>query len=114
VSCCAPRSTTGTGCDARFPAFFAGAHALLARAPVETPMRLAPFEGLRVSGLLWPEARERLADSAFVTVERAGHGQVILFAGEPGFRGFHRASARLLANAIVYGPGAGASPPVPR
>jgi hypothetical protein len=38
---------------------------------------------MRLSGLLWPEARERLADSAYLTVERLGNGQVILFASSP-------------------------------
>jgi hypothetical protein len=60
---------------------------------------------------MWPEARERIADSAYCTVERMGSGQVILFASSPVFRDWFRGTARLLANAIVYGPGAGASQP---
>ncbi|NUP98171.1 MAG: hypothetical protein HUU28_18600 [Planctomycetaceae bacterium] len=73
-------------------------------------MRLAPSADVRLSGLLWPEARARLADSAYLTVERRGFGQVILFAAQPGFRGFHRGTNRLFLNAVVYGPGLGAQP----
>jgi hypothetical protein len=67
---------------------------------------------LRMGGLLWPEAADRLAGSAYLTRERVGHGQVILFASGPTFRGAARGTARLFANAIVCGPGMGASQPV--
>ena len=52
------------------------------------PAARARAEGMRaLAGLLWPEAALRLADSAAVTVERVGSGQVILFAQDPIFRG---------------------------
>ena len=53
---------------------------------------------VRMSGLVWPEASQRIANSAYLTRERIGDGQVILFSGEPN---------RLWLNAIVYGPGLG-------
>lgn len=62
---------------------------------------------LRMSGLLWPEASQRLANSAYLTRERKGKGQIILFAGQPSFRGSTMASNRLLLNALVYGSGLG-------
>ena len=67
---------------------------------------------LRMSGLLWPEAAQRIANSAYLTHESVGHGQVILFASEPVFRGAALGTNRLLLNAIVYGPGLGADPVV--
>jgi hypothetical protein len=67
---------------------------------------------LRMSGLLWPEAAHRLAHAAWVTRERVGHGQVILFASSPDFRGATRGMARVLQNAVVYGPGLGADQPL--
>jgi len=67
---------------------------------------------LRMSGLFWPEAGQRLANSAAVTRESLGRGQVILFAGSPNFRAATRGTARLLANAMVYGPGFGTVPTV--
>ena len=36
-------------------------------------------------------------------------GQVILFAGQPNFRAYFRGTERLLANAILFGPGLGTS-----
>jgi hypothetical protein len=100
------------GCNAGLPVFFDGAPVLLARDPVSTPVRLAPAADLRLAGLVWPEARERLAESAWLTRERLGRGQVILFAAHPAFRGMYAGSARLLSNAVVYGPGLGADAPV--
>lgn len=62
---------------------------------------------LRMSGLLWPEAGQRIANSAYLTREQKGHGQIILFASQPVFRGSTLATNRLLLNALVYGSGLG-------
>ncbi len=62
---------------------------------------------LRMSGLLWPEAAQRIANSAYLTREPKGHGQIILFAAQPVFRGATLGTNRLLLNAMVYGPGMG-------
>ena len=62
---------------------------------------------VRMSGLVWPEASQRIANSAYLTRERIGNGQVILFSGEPNFRGATLGTNRLWLNAIVYGPGLG-------
>jgi hypothetical protein len=67
---------------------------------------------LRMSGLLWPEATHRLAHAAYLTRESVGDGQVILFADSPNFRASTLGTARLLMNAIVYGPGFGARQPI--
>lgn len=67
---------------------------------------------LRMSGLLWPEAAHRLANAAYLTRERHGRGQIILFSSSPNFRASTLASARLALNAIVYGPGLGTSPTI--
>jgi zinc carboxypeptidase len=101
------------GCGAELPIFFDGSLALFSRTPVHTAIRFAPAAKLRLAGLVWPEARERLAESAYLTVERKGRGQVILFAAQPNFRGSCKAGARLLSNAVVYGPGVGADQPLP-
>jgi len=103
--------TAGTG--AEMAVFYAGSSVFLSKDPVRTPVRLAGANGLRLSGLLWPEARERIADSAWLTVERVGNGQVILFASMPGYRMIFRGTGRLLANAAIFGPGRGASQPLP-
>ena len=67
---------------------------------------------LRMSGLLWPEASQRIANSAFLTRERKGNGQIIMFAAQPVFRGSTMATNRLLLNALVYGSGLGTNQPI--
>ena len=64
---------------------------------------------VRMSGLVWPEASNRIANSAYLTQERYGKGQIILFAGEPNFRGSALGTNRIWLNAIVYGSGLGTS-----
>ena len=85
----------------------------MSKYPVRTPVRLADENELRLSGLLWPEARERLARSAYATVERIGYGQVVLFASDPLFRGYLEGTGRMFLNAVLLGPGLGTSQPVP-
>jgi hypothetical protein len=94
------------------PVFFGGTEVLWHRGT--TPARLEAGEDLRLGGLLWPEARERLEHGAYATVESVGAGQLILFAADPVFRGYHLGTARLFSNAVVYGPGLGARTAVPR
>ncbi len=109
-----PESWLTSGCGPRLPVLVEGEAAFMTREPIRTPVRLAGAAELRLAGLLWPEARERLERTAWLAAERRGHGQVILFAAQPGFRGTHVATARLLANAVVLGPGLGADLPLPR
>jgi len=65
---------------------------------------------VRMSGLVWPEASARIANSAYLTQERYGKGQIILFSGEPNFRGSSLGTNRLWLNSVVYGSGLGTSP----
>jgi hypothetical protein len=48
-----------------------------------------------------------MAWTAYATREGKGRGQIILFEGEPVFRGSFRGSERLFLNAILLGPGFG-------
>jgi hypothetical protein len=85
-----------------------GRTALLAKYPeARTIGRFSPPSGIRISGLLWPEARVRMARTSFVTQEQVGNGQIILFAAQPNFRAFFRDAERLLINALLYGPALG-------
>jgi len=101
------------GCASRLPVFVAGDKVFMSKGPVRTPARMESIDTLRLSGLLWPEARARLADTAYATVERKGRGQVILFASDPFFRGYLEGTGRLYLNALILGPGLGTSQPVP-
>ena len=113
--------------------YYGSAGVLMAESGVEAPIRfgvLSPSDDataarrvgwgpvpagqdlhLRMSGLLWPEAAVRIANSAFVTREGRGNGQVILFGVSPTFRGATHGAARILMNALIFGPGFGASQP---
>ena len=101
-----------SGCDATLPVPIADSRAFLASAPTETAVRLTSSDRLRLGGLLWPEYRERVADSAWLMRESRGNGQLVLFAGMPAFRGHSLATGRLFANAVIYGPGLGADQPI--
>jgi hypothetical protein len=67
---------------------------------------------VRMSGLLWPEAVERIANSACLAREEVGDGQVILFASDPIFRASTPGTTRLFINALVCGPGMGTDQPI--
>ncbi len=98
------------GMGDKIPAMMTSSAAFVAKYPsVRTVGRFAPAHTLRISGLLWPEARLRLANTPYCTQESMGMGQVILFAGQPNFRAYFRGTERLLANAILFGPGLGTS-----
>ncbi|HEX5759755.1 MAG TPA: M14 family zinc carboxypeptidase [Thermoanaerobaculia bacterium] len=60
-----------------------------------------------VAGFAWPEAEERLAGALLVGSERVGAGSLVLFAQDPSFRLFWRATTPLLLNAVLYGPSIG-------
>ena len=97
------------GAGERLPLLFTGRDAWLANPGVEVAGSFAGLEDLHLSGLLWPEGAGRLARTAWLTRERRGKGQVIIFTSDPVIRGFTLGSRRLLINAIVLGPGFGAS-----
>ena len=109
-------------------ALFSNSPILMSKLPVEAPLRVGVYnradgdaglvgwapvpEGqelrVRAGGLLWPEARDRIASAAYVTRESVGRGQVILFAHPPAFRAAQVGTMRVLENALILGPGLGA------
>lgn len=98
------------GMGEKVPVMMGTSTVLMAKLPsVRSVARFAPPKNLRIAGLLWPEARLRLANSSYCTRESTGQGQIILFADQPNFRAFFRGAERLLSNAILYGPGLGTS-----
>jgi hypothetical protein len=82
----------------------------LAKTGVQVAGRFAPRDRIRLSGLLWPEARARWSETSFVTREGRGNGQIVLFADSPNFRAYFHGGERLLLNAIFLGPGFGTTP----
>lgn len=136
---CSAKGWLSLGCEGYLPVLVDAGSPLLAGEGVEAPFRFGVFQAdgqgatpgrhwsrfgwagippghallLRMGGLLWPEAQERLANSAWVAREASGRGQVIVFASEPAFRGATAGMRRVLGNAVVLGPGLGASAPIP-
>ncbi len=101
------------GLGERLPVIVYGSYVYLSKPPVETALRFMDETDIRLSGLAWPEARNRWANSAYCTRESKGRGQVILFATHPDLRSFFYGSKRLLVNSILLGPGMGARWSVP-
>ena len=104
-----PEHWLSFGCGDYVPVLYNTGNVFMAKKPIKTAGRLAEESKLRLGGLLWPEAKSRIAESAWVTQESYGKGQIIIFATEPHFRGYFRASERVLLNAIYLGPGMGTS-----
>lgn len=102
-----------SGAGNRLPAQVFTSYALMADYPVDTVGRFAAEPDIRISGLMWPEAKTRWAGTAYLTREARGKGQIILFLNEPYFRAQCLGTGRLLMNAIVFGPGLGTSRPQP-
>jgi len=103
----------GFGLHDKLPVMFWGNNAFMSKHPVRTVVRLADKDQLRLSGLLWPEAGQRLANTAYATVEPVGRGQIILFATDPTYRMWLACMQRLFLNATLLGPGMGTSQPPP-
>ncbi|MFO1050963.1 MAG: M14 metallopeptidase family protein [Planctomycetota bacterium] len=102
--------------DAReFVAFGAGeaVNVLSTEREIYLPLKLdqgtnvgvfAPRNELLQSGFAWNEKLDQLAQKAWVVRQPHGKGHVIAFAEDPVFRGFCRASERLLLDAVFFGP----------
>jgi len=103
----------GFGLGDKLPVMFRGDNAFMSKHPVRTPVRVAGADELRLSGLLWTEARQRIAQTAYATTESVGRGQIILFATDPTYRMWMPGAQRLFLNAVLLGPGMGASQPLP-
>jgi Zinc carboxypeptidase len=80
---------------------------------VFTPIRLdkgsnvgvyADKDHLVASGLVWDDARDLLAEKAYLIEEPIGRGRVVAFAEDPNYRAFVESSELLFVNAVLLGP----------
>ncbi len=99
------------GLTDKIPTIIYTSYALLAKEPVQVSARFSDTTKIRLSGLLWPEARQRWANTAYATREASGNGQIILFAGEPTWRSYFYETERMLINSMLLGPGFGTRQP---
>jgi Zinc carboxypeptidase len=95
------------GLPAAPPVLVEGSTVLLPSGDPHRDVLVAASQDLVLAGLAWPEARQRLAGSLLVGIEQHGSGSIVLFAQEPDFRLFWRATAPLFLNAVMYGPALG-------
>ncbi|MFH1279070.1 MAG: M14 family zinc carboxypeptidase [Candidatus Eisenbacteria bacterium] len=102
------------GVGDRVPVLLRTDLALVSRQPARAVGRFAGADRLRLSGLLWPEARERRAHTSYLVREKVGDGQVISFLGNPAYRAYFHGTGRLFTNAVLLGPALGTSPRVDR
>ncbi|HEY1403823.1 MAG TPA: hypothetical protein VGB05_06835, partial [Pyrinomonadaceae bacterium] len=62
-------------------------------------------QSLRLAGFIWPNNTERLLrGTAHVIEEPTGRGHVVLYAEDPNYRGFWRATTRLFFNSFLFQP----------
>ena len=61
-------------------------------------------ERLVASGLVWDEARDQLAQKAFLIHQPLGAGHLVAFAEDPNYRAFAEATELLFINAVLLGP----------
>jgi len=87
--------------------WFGGRDTIVAASPVTVSARFPGIDRMHLGGLLWPEGAARMANTAYVTREAVGKGQVILFAANPTFRRWMKDSERMFCNAVLLGPGLG-------
>ena len=64
----------------------------------------ATKDRLVASGLVWDEARDQLAQKAFLVEQPVGEGHIIAFAEDPNYRAFAEATELLFINGVLLGP----------
>ncbi|RPJ60902.1 MAG: hypothetical protein EHM23_08705 [Acidobacteria bacterium] len=64
----------------------------------------AKADQLMLSGFSWTDAREQLAEKAYLMNQPLGSGHIVAFAEDPGYRAFCDGLNILLFNAIFLGP----------
>ena len=89
------------------PIMVRGSYSYVTKKSGSVAGRFGDYENVKLSGILWPEARERWAESVYSARESVGKGQVVMFATDPNFRGYFLGGERMLLNAVLLGPGFG-------
>ena len=64
----------------------------------------AKKDRLVAGGLVWEEARDQLAEKAYLVEQSLGRGHVVAFAEDPNYRAFTEATELLFINAVLLGP----------
>jgi hypothetical protein len=94
----------GAGTDGRADRAFALHEGGLVFEPAEGVETVAYFPDAltRISGVISPPNLKRLEEGSWLVTKRLGRGNVVLFADDPLFRLFWRASQPMFVNALLY------------
>ncbi|MFQ5719696.1 MAG: M14 family zinc carboxypeptidase [Acidobacteriota bacterium] len=66
--------------------------------------RFVDQDRLRMAGVVWPEARDRLAGTPWLVREKHGRGTIVLFASDPVFRGAWDGLRALFTQVVLVEP----------
>jgi hypothetical protein len=83
------------------PWIFSGKTILLQTGDPRIDLLMVRRQDPLLAGLIWPEAEKRISGALLVARERVGKGDLVLFAQEPNFRSYWRASMPFFCNAIL-------------
>ncbi len=86
---------------------YEGSLVLSATGDPQKDVLVAADEHPVIAGFAFPEAEQRLSGSLLVGTESRGKGALVLFAEDPDYRLFWRATAPIFLNALLYGPSLG-------
>ena len=89
------------------PVLYEGSTVLRTLGDPRKDVLVALDESPVVAGFAWPEAEERLSGSLLVGMEPRGSGAIVLFAQDPAYRLFWRATTPIFLNAVLFGPSLG-------
>jgi hypothetical protein len=89
------------------PVLFEGTTVLRPMGDPRKDVLVAVDETPVLAGFAWPEAEERLSGALLVGMEPRGSGAVVLFAQDPAYRLFWRATTPIFLNTLMFGPSAG-------
>lgn len=102
-----PRHPLTLGLDHSPDVLYEGSTVLKATGDPRQDVLTADDDSPVAAGFAWPEAAQRLAGSLLVGSEQRGKGSVVLFAQDPDYRLFWRATMPIFLNAVLFGPSAG-------
>jgi len=93
--------------------YHSDANVLVTNRNIFTPLKLdkgrnvgvfRTADRLLISGFIWPDTRDQLAEKAYLMHQALGAGHVVAFSEDPAYRAFCDGLDILLFNAIFFGP----------
>jgi len=102
-----PSHPLTAGVETPPPVLFLGSDVFLPTGNPKIDVLMVRADDPVLGGFVWPEKRDRLRGALLVSAEEIGEGRVVIFAEDPAFRLFWRATMPIFLNAVIYGPSLG-------